>query len=114
VDVVRIQLQGLLVPLDRIVVALGIEVQVRQLDARFSAGLIAFGDAFERGNLGLIEDCRACLAAGGGVLSGLRRWSRYRRPLGSLLRAYHPAGYQSEENARDAVRDTVSFHEAER
>src|SRR5260221_213178 len=59
VDVSRRQLQRLRVPLDRIVVALGVEVQVAELDARLWVRGLALGDVLERVHLRLVEHGRA-------------------------------------------------------
>ena len=56
VDIVRRQLQRVAVPLDRVVVALGVEVQVAELDARLRVRRLALGHGLERGDLRLVEN----------------------------------------------------------
>ena len=116
VHVGRRQLQRIRIPLDRIVVPLGIEEQVPELRARRRVARFALGHSLQRVHLGVVEHGRA----GGrraGCRSGRRRLLRdcrrdRARRLQGLLRPDDPAGDQTEQDSRDPERDGVILHEA--
>ena len=101
------------VPLDRVVVALGVEVEVAELDARRGVRWLALGDRLERVHLRLVED-------GGTRRAGCRRRRRGRLLLHRRRRngwrapaccdpMIQPA-MQPEHDSGDAERDRVRFH----
>ena len=109
VDVVRRQLQRLLVPLDRIVVALGIEVEVAELDARLRVRRLALGDRLERVDLRFVED-RGARSLGGVAARARRQPARRAGAAARRSACWLPMiqpGDQAERDAGDAERDRV-------
>jgi hypothetical protein len=59
IDVIRLKLQCFAVPLDRVVVLFGVEVEILEFDSRLGVGCFPLRDCLERVHLCLVEYGRA-------------------------------------------------------
>ncbi len=111
VSIFGIQLQRLVVPLAGLVVLLGIEVQIRELDSRVDVFGIALDHVLQGLHLRLIENGRAGGRRGlrrGRLCGGLRNGRRSARS--GLLGAEHPAHDEAETGAGDGEDDGFRLH----
>ena len=108
VDVLGIDAQRLLVPLDGITIQLVIEVQVAQLDAHGGILRVALCGRLERRDASLVKRRRRCRLRLGRLGFG----SGWRRPRGTgLLAADNPADQEAEEHAGDPEKHRFFGHE---